>query len=237
MIKRGIIETLRRFGVVATRFSSSPEGRIGGLLKTYGIEVVLDVGANIGQYAKMLRYELGYSGFIHSFEPMKAEFSELQRAARGDPLWKVVNCGLGDAEAEMTINVAGNSASSSLLPASARLLSVAPQIAYVGKQKVHIRTLDTIYSELHLEGHRVYLKIDAQGYESMILKGAQQSLQHIGTVQLEMALTPMYEGELLFDTYLPMMRGNGYNLVHIIPGFWDRTTGELLEVDGVFHRE
>jgi len=46
----------------------------------------------------------------------------------------------------------------------------------------------------------------------------------------------MYEGELLFDDYLPMMRAKGYQLVHLIPGFWDRSTGELLEVDGIFHR-
>jgi len=60
--KNMLVQALCRFGVVATRLSSSPEGRLGSLLKTYGIEVVLDVGANIGQYAKMLRRELGYAG-------------------------------------------------------------------------------------------------------------------------------------------------------------------------------
>jgi len=236
ILNRSIVAALRKFGVVATRLSSSPEGRLGCLLNAYGIEVVLDVGANIGQYAKMLRHELGYSGLIYSFEPMKAEFSKLKSAASGDPKWKVINCGLGDSELDMLINIAGNSASSSMLPASARLLSVAPQVTYVGTQKVHIRTLDAVYGELNLEGSRVYLKIDAQGFESKILAGSEYSLCHIDTVQLEMALFPMYEGALLYDSYLSIMRSKGYKLVHLIPGFWDRKTGELLEMDGIFHR-
>jgi len=235
-INHSIVTALRKYGIVVTRLSSSPEGRLGCLLKTYNIEIVLDVGANIGQYAKMLRQELDYDGIIHSFEPMKSEYFELQKTARNDPKWKVDNCGLGDVDAEMVINIAGNSASSSLLAASKRLLSVAPQVAYVGNERVQIHKLDTIYNEQQLKGQRVFLKIDAQGYESKILRGAKQSLQYIDTLQLEMALTPMYEDELLFEDYFSMMHANGYYFVHLMPGLWDTKTGELLEVDGIFHR-
>ena len=92
-------------------------------------------------------------------------------------------------------------------------------------------------SEQYLKNIYRTKRNDAQEFEPRILAGAEHSLRYIDTVQLEMAYTPMYEGKLLFDTYLPMMRAKGYQLVHLIPGFWDRSTGELLEVDGVFHRD
>ena len=236
ILKRLVVRVLRQMGVVATRLQSSPEGRFKTLLRTYQIDTVLDVGANIGQFAIMIRCEAKFDGDLLSFEPMQREFAELQRAAHSDPRWLVFNYGLGDTNSQMTINVAGNSASSSLLPASPRLFNVAPQAIYTGTQTVQVRTLDAVYDELSLAGRRTYLKIDAQGFEVRILTGAEHALRHIDTVQLELPLVPIYEGALLFDEFLPVMHGMGYRLVHLVPGFFDRSTGELLEVDGIFHR-
>lgn len=236
ILKSLVVKMCRQAGIVATSLESSVDGRLKKLLQTYQIDTVLDVGANIGQFAIMLRREAKFDGIIVSFEPMKGEYAKLKKAALDDPKWTVINCGLGDSESEMTINVAGNSVSSSLLPASARLLSAAPYVAYVGTQKINIRTLDTMYSELDLNGSRVYLKIDAQGFESKILAGGENALTSIDTIQMEMPLVPMYHGARLLSDFLPMLNNKGYRLVHLIPGFWDRKSGELLEVDGIFHR-
>lgn len=237
ILKHSTARILRSAGIVVTSLESSLEGRLQKLMQSYQIDTVLDVGANIGQFATMIRREAKFDGTIVSFEPLKAEFAKLQKAARDDPSWKVINCGLGRTESEMSINVAGNSVSSSLLPASTRLLTAAPHAAYAGTEKIHIRTLDALFSELHLFDARVYLKIDAQGYESNVLAGGENVINYIDTIQMEMPLVPMYEGALLFDQFLPYMQAKGYRLAHLIPGFWDRKTGELLEVDGVFHRD
>lgn len=235
-LKQLIVLTLRRLGIVATRLSSSPEGRIQRLLATYRVDSVIDIGANVGQYARLLRNELGYTGNIFSFEPMRNEFDKLQRAAKNDARWHVFNFGLGDVTTTMKINISRNSASSSLLSRSVRLSNVAPETEVVGSQSVQIRTLDDVYPELNIDNDRVYLKIDAQGYEDRILKGGARVLRNIDTVQLEMPLTATYQGTSLFEEFLAWMLEHGYRLTHIIPGFYDKKTGELLECDGVFHR-
>lgn len=80
------------------------------------------------------------------------------------------------------------------------------------------------------------MKIDTQGFESRVIKGAAQSLSHIDTVQMEMSLVPMYDGELLFNDMCKLMSEKGYSLIAIEPGFADQESGQLLQVDGIFHR-
>ncbi len=80
------------------------------------------------------------------------------------------------------------------------------------------------------------MKIDTQGYESKVLKGAEKSLLQIDTVQLEMSLVPLYDGELLFNEMCMLMSEKGYTLVAIDQEYIDRNSGQLLQVNGIFHR-
>ena len=84
--------------------------------------------------------------------------------------------------------------------------------------------------------NRVYMKIDTQGFESKVLKGAGNSLMRIDTVQMEMSLVPLYEGEMLFNEMCMFMTEKGYSLIAIESGFSDQNTGQVLQVDGIFHR-
>src|SRR5438552_15044691 len=74
------------------------------------------------------------------------------------------------------------------------------------------------------------------GIESKVLKGAEKSLARIDTVQMEMSLVPLYDGELLFNEMCIVMGKKGYTLIAIENGFSDLTSGQLLQVDGIFHR-
>lgn len=217
-------------------FSSTPEGRLSRLFHQFDIDLVLDVGANRGQYVKMLRGDLDYTGKIVSFEPMHHEYDVLKKNFGTDTEWCGFNVGLGDECRKQTINIAGNSASSSLLSATSRLSEVAPQTISHGTEEVQVLTLDSIMDDIGITTHETYLKIDAQGYESKVLTGAKEALKHINTIQLEMALVPMYEGALSFHALMAQMMERDYRLIHMIPGLWDRNSGELLELDGIFHR-
>jgi hypothetical protein len=53
---------------------------------------------------------------------------------------------------------------------------------------------------------------------------------------MEMSLVPLYEGELLFDEMYMLMSEKGYRLIAIEPGFLDQVTGQIFQVDGLFHR-
>ena len=206
------------------------------LLRSYSIKTVLDIGANTGQFADHIRNDLGYTNKIISFEPLSSAFALLKAKADKDPYWDVFNVALGDVEGESEINIAGNSYSSSLLDMLPSHLKSAPDSNYTGKEAIAVKTLDTIFDSFDVKTGEIYMKIDTQGFESKVLQGAEKTLQRIHTVQMEMSLVPLYEGELLFDELYSLMKANGYRLVAILPGFSDKNSGQLLQIDGIFHR-
>jgi FkbM family methyltransferase len=234
LVKRALLKTgydLSRFGA-----DSHPLARRKKFLEIYGVNLVLDVGANSGQFAQEIRGDLGYAGKIVSFEPIRSVFKTLQKNAAKDPKWDVMNCALGEADVSQEINIAGNTYSSSLLGMLPSHRDVAPESDYVAKETIVVKTLDSILDSVAPPDSEVYLKIDTQGYEEQVLKGAERSLGRIRTIQLEMSLLPLYEGGALFGDLHALLEKKGYSLISLEPGFSDRATGRLLQVDGIYRR-
>ncbi len=200
------------------------------------IDVVLDVGANAGQFAHHLRRDLDFEGRICSFEPLSVPFRRLQMRAAEDPDWQAFNLALGDVEGMATINVAANSESSSMLQMLPLHTEAAPESRFVGTEDVEIRTLDAIFDDLCHPGEAVFLKIDTQGFEGRVLRGADRCLPNIDTVQVEMSLAPLYSDELTFGELYQLLLGKGYAMVDLEPGFTNPQTGQLLQADAIFHR-
>jgi FkbM family methyltransferase len=236
-IKHEFRKILWKMGYDISRLgpASSPLVRRRKLLDFYAINTVLDVGANTGQFAKQLR-NFGFFGKIVSFEPLSSAFELLRQNADSDPKWEVINCALGETNVTKEINVAANSCSSSLLNMLPAHTKAAPEKRYVARELIEVRTLDSIINDLCAKGDSIYLKIDTQGYESKVIKGAEESLARIGTIQLEMSLVPLYDGELLFGEMHGLLSEKGYCLVSIEAVFTDRISGQLLQVDGIYHR-
>ena len=119
--------------------------RLTASLKEFDIDLVLDVGANVGQFASEIRQN-GFAGQIVSFEPLGDAYAELQQACAHDSMWDAYpRCALGDHEGEVEINVAANSESSSILPMLELHRNAAPQSVYKGVEKVVLNTLDTVH--------------------------------------------------------------------------------------------
>ena len=212
-----------------------PTARREKILQQYGIATVLDVGANTGQYGQGLR-EINYHGKIISFEPLHDAFIRLSIAAENDDSWLVHNYALGDANDKVKINIAGNSYSSSIVEMLPSHVESAPDSKYIGEQETEVTTLDSIFYTLCKQNKKVYLKLDTQGFEKNVLNGAEQSLPLVDTIQIEMSLVPLYQDELLFDEMYQYLKTLGYALVSIEPAFSDEKTGQLLQVDSIFHR-
>ena len=204
-------------------------------METYDVDVVYDVGANIGQYGRQLRSS-GYRGRILSFEPLTSAYTVLLAESSNDPLWKVYDFALGKSVMTANINIAGNSYSSSLREMLPSHRAAAPESAYVGSEQVNVKTLDSIFQSECPERKGVLLKIDTQGFEMDVLEGAAASLPEIDTLQLEMSLIPLYDGETLFNEMYAFLAAKGYQLVSIEPAFTDAESGRMLQIDGVFHR-
>lgn len=205
------------------------------LLHDRGITVVLDIGANEGQFALDLRAS-GYRGRIVSLEPLGQAFDKLQSRSNLDEKWESLRLAAGSEPRATTINVAGNSVSSSLLPMSTRHAVAEPRSAYVDDEPCEVVTLDGLAGHLIGPDDKAFLKIDVQGSELDVLKGATEILDQVEIVQTELSLLPLYDGGPLLDSVVRHLDERRFALLGLAPAFVDPTTGALLQVDGLFAR-
>ncbi len=205
-------------------------------LKRFDIDLILDVGANAGQFALNLR-SIGFKGRLVSFEPLSSAHLELKKTAGRDFNWIVhPRCAIGAFDGESEINVAGNSVSSSILPMMDSHTSASANSAYVGTEKVPIFRLGTAAPPYMEEAHKPFLKIDAQGYEWQVLDGASAILPRISGVLCELSLVPLYKGQRLWLELTRRLEDEGFTLWSIDRGFTDSRNGRALQVDAAFFR-
>lgn len=228
---------LRRtgFDVIRYHHTSHPVARLLRLFEHYGVRQVFDVGANVGQYGLFMR-KSGYRGRLVSFEPLTTALPLLRQRAAADHDWSVVPIGLGDFDGDATINVAGNSESSSLLGMLPLHTDVLPIAGYVGAETVPIRMLDTVLEQHATPGQPLFVKLDAQGFEKKILAGAARSLSRIEGFQIELSPAPLYVGEAPMAEMVQYMASQGFILMGVEPGWSHDGTGQLMQMDGVFFR-
>jgi FkbM family methyltransferase len=228
----------RRLGFEVRRYApgSSDRARLAALLEAHGVDLVLDVGANAGQYAAELR-SIGYRGRVVSFEPLAAAHAALGRAAAGDSLWTVApRTALGAAAGTVALRVSANLVSSSVLPILPAAVDAAPAAQVVGTEEVPLARLDAL-APPYLDGAaRPFLKIDVQGYEAAVLEGARGILGRLEGVQLELSLTALYDGQPLLWELNDTLAGLGFEAHALLAGFSDPATGRMLQVDGVYFR-
>jgi FkbM family methyltransferase len=214
----------------------SRERRSSDLFSLLGIDLLIDIGANRGQYA-LSRRASGYKGEILSFEPLSTAHATLLALSKDDPNWTIADrVAVGDRSGEIAINLAQNSVSSSVLPMLDAHLAAAPHSRYIGKEIVPLRRLDDLL-ESTIGGRKIFLKLDVQGFECYVLRGAEHILRTVSALQLEMSLLPLYQGEILMPEMYQFLREKHFELWDLQPGFRDPTTGRLLQVDAVFTRQ
>ncbi|MCS3501746.1 FkbM family methyltransferase [Bradyrhizobium japonicum] len=203
-------------------------------LQSRSVNLVLDVGANEGQFGQDLRSH-GYSGKIVSFEPVVDVFKGLEKKCEADQKWECRNTALGDANGIIQINVSKNTAMSSIVKQTEIGRDSIYESQVVRVDKVPITTLDSMFEEF--AGERVFLKVDTQGFEQSVLRGGVNSLQKLLGVQLELPLIHLYEDTWKFDEALRFMREAGFTLSQLRPvTYYSRDPEALLEVDCVFRR-
>lgn len=199
------------------------------LLNDYQIAGVLDVGANVGQFATRLRLS-GFDRDILSIEPGTTAFRSLERASRSDPRWFCVNCAAGAKATRLQLNVSANSTSSSLFPLSDRHVRAAPESTISSFDEVRVETIDALVGDYGLQGPFL-LKLDVQGYEVEALKGAGETLRAAHLVSVELSFAELFEGGAGYLEVLSRLDAAGFRPVGIEPGFRDGTSGELLQCD------
>ena len=138
---KGLVK--RGFGALGLKVSR--RHGIPSVMIQHRIDLLLDVGANVGQYVQECRSE-GYGREVVSFEPLPDAHANLVRIASADPCWTVhPRAAVGAVPGQTEINIAGNSYSSSLLPMLSSHSDAAPQSAFVGRAATDVIPLDSVF--------------------------------------------------------------------------------------------
>ncbi|MDT4939646.1 MAG: hypothetical protein QOG80_3317 [Pseudonocardiales bacterium] len=209
--------------------------RIAAALSWLELDAVLDVGANIGQYADALRSS-GYHGRIISFEPLGEAHAQLARRAAKDQQWTAVHSAVGAEPGTIEIHVAANSHSSSVLPMNSTHLDAAPASHIVGSESAPVTTIADVVTKYAVQPAKTLLKVDTQGYEAAVLDGAGDLLGEFALVQLELSFVPLYDGQALYPELVARLAALGFEWYGVDAAFVDPRTGRMLQVDGLFAR-
>ena len=195
---------------------------------------VIDVGANVGQFS-VAASKLFAGARLFPIEPdprvaVKLR-GNLDAAAAGNLLVTAV----GDRCGEATFNVNRDSQVSSLLPLGKDRVASFPGSTVLETITVPLATLDSLFSSRSLE-EPVLLKIDVQGFEDRVIAGAQQLLQRVEWVLMEVAFSSLYDGERDFESINALMQSANFHFVRPMNIHISPTTGEIIEMDVLFRR-
>jgi FkbM family methyltransferase len=201
------------------------------------VNCVIDVGAHHGEYGLFLRH-FGYTGDIVSFEPVSSNFEQLVEAADGDPRWQLHRVALGAEPGTAVMTVAkGSDLSSFLTLNDFASVSFGDRARVEREEIVEVRRLDALLPTIieHVEEPRVFVKIDAQGFDLQVLEGAAGVLNQVCALQLELSAQPIYEGMPPMAAVLDRIEDLGFAPAGLYPITRDESL-RVIEFDGMFVR-
>ena len=196
-------------------------------------DVVLDVGANEGQFVCRLRAG-GYSGKVISFEPQSEPFAALRTRAGLDPEWECHQLAVGDAAATLPMHVSAFSQSSSLLPIAHLHVDLMPQTLEIGREVVTVARLDELPLAADLSNRRAFLKLDVQGYELRALHGAGDLVRSFAGALVELNFSSLFIGQSKYYEVMAALELAGLRFVRLSNANFHPQTGDLLWADALF---
>lgn len=259
LLKKFVLKALRMFGLDAARLG--PDilimrknadrlvrdrvlsdfllwNHLGSLLKRFEINCVIDVGANVGQYAQGLR-GLGYEGYIVSFEPVRELYEKLLEVSRNDAQWIVHPFALGSRAFRTQIHITRGPVFSSFLKPNLASEELFGDVAKVSRmEEVEVRRLDSVLDEVsdHIQNPRIFLKMDTQGYDLEVFSGLGEQLQKVTCLQSEVSAIPIYEGMPRLLEAITRFESHGFEITGLFPVTREGITWRVIEFDCIMVR-
>jgi FkbM family methyltransferase len=231
-LPRSLRALTRSLGVDFRRWTPRCDAsfRAAELLRVTDADVLLDIGANEGQFARAMRAH-GWSRRTVSVEPGLAAHARLAAIARSDPNWVVPDrVAIGAAKGDVDFFVAHNSVSSSMKRVLGAHLDAAPQASVAEVERVAATTLDDFCDSQAVTG-RLLLKLDVQGGEFDILRAGAKTLSRCEAVICEVSFVKLYEGCAPWGRVLELLRDHGFEIWAVEAGFSDPETGQMYQAD------
>lgn len=207
-------KNLKKFiGVGLVRAGGEFEVARDTVIRKFSCTVVIDGGANSGQWALNLRRSFPDIA-ICSFEPLRKPFDQLAINSRKDNNWQIRNFGLGESEEVVLMHVASNEAMSSSSKRPTSHLTEFNMVSFAASESTKVVRLDSI---TELSSELIYLKLDVQGSEWEAILGSTGLLESVMAIEVETSFSSMYEGDLTHYELIPKIIELGYTPFSISP--------------------
>jgi FkbM family methyltransferase len=206
-------------------------------IQHFNILQVLDIGANRGQYARLLRDRVGYSGEIISVEPGAPQAAELRERAQYDARWTIHELAIGGTTGTQTLNVMNESQFNSLLEPNPDDFLEARGHTLKDRVQVSVVTLEEIFATIRsteLSGARM-LKLDTQGTELTILRSGAPILGQFSVIQAEVSFKSIYDKGATFHEVSSYLDEMGFQMGAISAHNIDHFP-RLYDADAIFVR-
>jgi len=198
-----------------------------------GCQMVVDIGANRGQFALAARHGLPQAT-IFSFEPLAAPGETFQRVFAGDAKVHLHIMAIGEQAGSAAIHVSARDDSSSLLPITATQNRLFPGTAEAGTQTIRVARLADVLSAEDV-AQPALLKLDVQGFELPALRGCEDLLDRFAWIYAECSFVELYEGQALADAVIAWLRERGFALAGVYNMAFDGR-GKAIQADFLFER-
>jgi FkbM family methyltransferase len=194
--------------------------------------VIFDIGANIGTWT-LLAKSLFPGAEIHGFEPLDNHIRKFRENVKGLSNAHIHSFCLGSENKETKINVSSFSDSSSILDATP-LEYEQFGIKKTGEETVIVKKLEDVINQ-GLVPIPDIMKLDVQGYELEVLKGAGQYLDQIQYLIVEVSFKEYYQDQPLFLEIASYL--NKYNFKTCALGQSTPLGQELGQIDVLFKKQ
>ncbi|WP_182864988.1 FkbM family methyltransferase [Stieleria mannarensis] len=238
-----ILNTLRYAGWDVRRISALPaikkaEQEARSLekwrfLQRYNAQTILDIGANVGQFARIARH-WNSDALLVSFEPLADCADVLEKLSAELAPHRLIRTALGSSTGKSQIHHNQSSPSSSLLEMNSLHREELPHTSESWVETIEIQRLDDVFAE-PLEPP-VFVKIDVQGFEREVIEGGAETIANAEAVVMEVSLQSLYKDAPTFDELYGRMRTMGFHYRGNVDQWVSRADGRILQCDCLFER-
>ena len=228
---------LRLFGYQIKSVQHLPSENLLGITKRYDIRTILDAGANEGQFALWSRRFFPEAS-VYSFEPVESTFKRLKCIAKEKPRWDVFQFALSDTCKDRQIfHHINHPSSSSLHESTAVELALFPETQDKILENVSCITLDHWLNNSNISlKEDILLKLDVQGHETCVLKGAKNVLKMTSVVITEVIVGSLYADQARFVDIVYLLSEAGFQFQGVLEhGFDERAA--IISLDAVFVKD
>jgi FkbM family methyltransferase len=204
-------------------------------IRKSGIRTIVDVGAHEGEFASAARAVLP-TAHLYAFEALDDCCRRLRQKFVRDRSFEAFQVAVGEGHGSVTFRRSGFSEASSVLPMAPLHAAAFPWTARTVPLTVSLAALDDYADMMDLQP-KVLLKIDVQGYEDRVLRGARRLLAHVDYVLVEVCFDLQYEGQAAFRAVHELLAGAGLAYAGNMEQLLSPLDGSVMQADAFFVRE